>query len=79
MVEVREKAIAELSKTLEIRKKNIPEKVVKYAIHSPNVSEMETIATEQLGYNQINDKFDDLIGWLKSNLEKFKELKDNSN
>lgn len=54
-------AIAGLKKTVELRKKDNPEKGFRYVVHSAPVRNMETIMTEKLSYEQMTEKFEELI------------------
>ena len=50
-----------LKASLEQRKKNVPEKDIRYAEHSAPVAGMLTVMTEKLGYAQTNEKYEKLI------------------
>ncbi len=74
-IQLLNKAIKNLTLTLNERKKNIPKKDISYAVYTRNVSGMETVATEKIGYKQTNDKFEQLINQLKSYVKSFEALK----
>ena len=64
-----------LVRTLAERKKNIPKNDIKYAVHSPPVLRMETVATEQLGYSQRNEAYSRLIKRLEDGMKKIRAEK----
>ncbi len=54
-------AIAGLKKTVELRKNNSSKEGFRYVVHSAPVRNMDTIMTEKLSYEQMTEKFEELI------------------